>query len=219
VDVPAIHKEIYNNTRFDQISVMIVDYTIPNMSEAVLTQQLKGQGVQIILLIDAKDEALASTLFNQGVIQRFIRKDLSNFTHVLNITIESLQHEYFQKLSEIIFYSIAQKSINPNCPLPMFLTDPMFIQFFSDFLREYSITEYYLIEEKGSFLCLNEQGTPSWLLVKHQDSLKEKDWRYVLYPVNKLLGKDNYYCYLKTSPRDFEMQTDKIASYVEYRTR
>lgn len=167
VDISAIHKEIKNAQRYNEISTLVIDYEMPGMNGLALCQQLVNKRFKIILLTGQADEKLAIEAFNNGIIHKFIRKDTANFTDILNTAISDLQQSYFHDLSELIINSLTK---NPEYP-PSCLDDPVFIEFFNSFLKKQQPTEYYLADALGSYLFLDFEGKPSWLAVKDEDAM------------------------------------------------
>lgn len=168
VNVGVIHLEIYNPGRFDQVSVLVVDYAMPGMNGLEISRQLKNSPIKIILLTGEASEKLALEAFNKGEIHRFIRKDDANFNQILNEAISDLQNEFFKDQSEVIISSLTKNPGHPSCCLD----DPVFIEFFDKFCKKYQFTEYFLSEATGSFLFLDANGKPSWLIVKDEDEME-----------------------------------------------
>lgn len=167
INVRAIHEEIYNPDRFNEVSVVVVDYAMPGLNGLELCQQLKKNNYKIILLTGEADDKLAIDAFNKGIIQRFIRKDDSKFAFTLNSLIAELQHEYFLELSEIVINGLTK---NPDHPVSS-LKDPAFVDFFHNFFRNQQLSEYYLMQATGSFLFLDLYGKPSWLVISDDEEL------------------------------------------------
>ncbi|MGB6977280.1 MAG: response regulator, partial [Gammaproteobacteria bacterium] len=168
IDLSAIRREIYNPHRFNEISIVFVDYVMPNLNGLEFFEQLNDRWIKKVLLTDEADEKLAVKAFNQGIIHKFIRKDTANFTRIVNTVIQELQYQYFCDLSRIIVDHLARKTISElSC-----LEDPAFIKFFNRICQENEAMEYYLADECGSFLLLDFQGQPSWLGVKSQEDME-----------------------------------------------
>lgn len=167
VNIPAIHREMYNADRFSEISVIVIDYAMPEMNGLEFCKQLQNSAFKFILLTGEADEKLAVKAFNEGLIHQFIRKDLPNYLEILHTAITKLQQAYFCDLSQLVIDSLTKKPEQ----LPCCLDDPTFIRFFNTFLAEQSVTEYYLMDEKGSFLFLNKHGIPGWLAVADEDTM------------------------------------------------
>jgi CheY-like chemotaxis protein len=169
VDVRVIHQEFNNSERFDEISVIVVDYAMPVLDGLEFCKQLRGKPFKIILLTGEADEKIATRLFNDGLIHKFIRKTERNFEETLSKAIQELQEEYFKDLSTIVIDSLTKiPEHHPVCCLD----DPVFINFFEQFCQQHKFVEYYLLEATGSFLFLDIDGKPSMLLVKDDDEME-----------------------------------------------
>lgn len=166
VNIPAIHSQLYNPNRFNEVSVLVVDYAMPGINGIELCQQLKDFPFKKILLTGKVDERLAIEAFNQGLIHQFLRKDEDDFSEKLNAAIYHLQQEYFFELSNIILNSIAHHPLSASA-----LSDPTFIKLFDQFFNKKQFTEYYLVDALGSFIFVDFEGNTSWLAVKNEDEM------------------------------------------------
>ena len=169
IDISAIRKEIYDPNRFEEISVIVVDYAMPNLNGLDLCLQLKHAPYKKLMLTGEAEEGIAIQAFNDGIIDKFIRKDIPNFSKVINSAIEELERQYFVDLSRIVIDSLTQ---DPNHPIVTWLDEPGFSELFEKVRRENDISEYYLTDAFGSFLFLDSQGNPSWLAVKSEDEMQ-----------------------------------------------
>jgi CheY-like chemotaxis protein len=167
VNVKAIHQEMYNANRFNEASVVLVDYAMPDMNGLELCQLIKNP-IKKILLTGEADEKLAIEAFNKEIIHRYIRKDDPKFLEKAKIAINELQEAYFQDLSKIVISSINSNSIYHSSGL----NDPILIEFFNNFIKKHSFVEYYLIESIGSFLCLDAEGKPTIFAVTNDDMME-----------------------------------------------
>ncbi len=165
IDLYAIHREIYATDRFEEISVVIVDYDMPKMNGLEFCKKIKNSSIKKLMLTGVADESLAVRAFNEGIIDHFVGKGERNFTEHLNKAIAELQYAYFHDLSSMISKNIGS---NPySC-----LSDPEFIKFFANIRQERSIVEYYLVNDSGCFLLLDINGNPSWLVMKSEEHMK-----------------------------------------------
>lgn len=168
IDVPAIREEIYNPKRFSQVSVVVVDYSMPNLNGLELCKKLKNKRFKKILLTGEADEKIAVNAFNDGIIDKFIRKDAPHFNELINKTICQLQQQYFQELSTLIIESL----VDPEFPILTAINDPVFIEIFNEFCKKNNITEYYLTDTYGSYLLLDGDANPSWIAIKDENGME-----------------------------------------------
>jgi len=171
IDVNAIRYEMYNPLRFNEISVVVVDYAMPGLSgmDLCLLVRERDPRLKILMLTGEADENIAVQAFNEGSIDKFIHKGTENFAARLNAAIYDLQQDYFNDLSEIIMSSVAR---NVKFPPTAWLNDPIFWQFFHKICQENHIVEYYLTDTNGSFLLLDADANPSWFAVKSEDNMR-----------------------------------------------
>ena len=166
-DVTMIAKLLDDPTRFDEISCMVIDYNMPEMTGFALAKAVNSfLPVPKILLTGTKEENKAIEGFNDSLIQRFVQKgheymlrDLSNYLSLLTV-------QYFERLS---FPLLAYLETEHKLPL----SDPVFIEFFENHCELYDIKEYYLIDKQGSFLCVDVQGKRSYFVVHTERSIEE----------------------------------------------
>lgn len=161
INIRNIKHEIQNPHRFDEISIVILDYAVPGMNGGQLAQSLKNFPFKIVLLTGEADAKVAIELFNNGIIHNYLRKDDAQFVSILNSTILNLQHAYFHDLSVDILHSLAHSVDFKHA----WFNDAIFIALVDSLFIKHSIVEYYLVDEKGSLLLLDKVGKPSWLAV------------------------------------------------------
>jgi len=159
VNISTIHRELYNCQRFDEASVILVDYAMPSMNGLEFCQAISNLPVKKALVTGQADQSIAIDAFNAGIIDKFIVKDSPNFFNLINDTITELQQTYFRDLSTPLLDEIGKNS--NNC-----LKDSNFQQLFQQLCNDHDIIEYYLIEPSGSYLMLDKKGRVFWLIVK-----------------------------------------------------
>ncbi len=190
VNVDAIPREIGNQNRYDQISVVILDYAMPGENGTEIAKQLQGSGLKVILLTGEATESRALELFNQGIIHHYIRKNNPHYTEMLIEAITRFQYEHSVELSKPVIESIINQSRllgeKSSC-----LDDPVFIKLVHSLLDKHKITEHYLSDESGSYLFLNANGKLSWLIVKTEDQMEGMEYELSLddYPIDDKLKK------------------------------
>jgi len=167
IDINAIHKEIYNPDRFSIPSVIVLDYSMPEMNGLEFCASLTNPYLKKILLTGQADTDLAVQAFNAGLIDQFISKKDQNLETKLNQSIATLQQHYFNRSFKLISDPIIASGRS------RFITNPFFIQYFNQIREQNSITEYYLIDEPYSgFLLLNMKGEVSLLLILAEEKMQ-----------------------------------------------
>lgn len=165
LDLAAIHAEIYNPRRFSEISVVVIDYLMPGINGLDFCRSIGNTNIKKILLTGQADEKLAIEAFHEGLIDRYIKKSDPHAAELITKSIYELQLQYFQSMSDMVVRMLSLSS--PGC-----LQDKKFVDFFRSLREEKGIVEYYMVDNSGSFLLLNDDANLSFLLVKNAQDMK-----------------------------------------------
>lgn len=152
--------------RNKEISLLVIDYNMPEINGIELCRALKGTAMKKILLTGENNYKVALAAFNERIIDNFIQKDSPTLVEELIQSSQTLSHQYFLEKSQALL-----THLEASKPLP--LSDKKFIVFFEAWRNKNNITEYYLIDKIGSFLCFNHQGEKIHFIVHTESSLKE----------------------------------------------
>lgn len=151
LDTSALLREMHFTNRFSQISVAMVDYAMPQMNGLDFCRRICNPHIKKILFTGVATEAEAVDAFNNGVIDRFIRKSEHNVYENLNRTIRQLQHEH-------ILDTFAAASDVFNVDTPQLLADPAVADLLRQLRVRYEFVEYYLTSEPAGFLLVDGDG-------------------------------------------------------------
>ena len=157
-NIDCLYNEVFNPNRFEYISTLVVDYSMPGLNGAELCGLLKDNPVKKIMLTGAADYNIAVDLFNSGLIDSFIIKDSPLMTDQLNLSIHTAQRSYFKEAALPLIHAI------PNEGSPLRIS--VFWEFINNYIAQNSFSEYYLIDGSGSFLFIDFFGNPVWMIVK-----------------------------------------------------
>ncbi len=162
LDLTLIEQEISNPERFRDISVVVVDYDMPEMTGLEFCQRIRNHRIKKILLTGVADEKIAVEAFNAGIIDHFMMKSDPQITMRINKTINDLQRRYFSEISSLIQSTLALEA-------PDFLYDADFIRYFFDLVDRHHVAEYYYVEDPTGFLMVSETGQ-LWRLVVYSET-------------------------------------------------
>jgi CheY-like chemotaxis protein len=161
-NIETLYEHVYDKNRFSEVSVIIVDYAMPGMDGEKLCRKLSRQRnnpVKIILLTGEVDEPMAVRLFNAGIIDKFLRKASQGLEEGLKKCIIEMQDHYFQDLTYPLVRGLVSEKDSA-------LGDPAFRRFFNKLCKDVAASSYYLIEISGSFLLMDDAGSPTFLIIK-----------------------------------------------------
>lgn len=145
---------------------MVLDYQMPEMSGIELGEHLQNTPIQKILLTGNACDLKAIESFNHNIIQKYIQKGSNNTRYNLLAYIKELSIIFFSNFTKPLLNYLETERKTP-------LSDPVFIDFFENFCEKNDISEFYLIDINGSFLCITHQATQFILVVHTEASLKE----------------------------------------------
>lgn len=180
---------IYEPSRFNNVAVLVVDYSMPNINGIEFCKQLSDRNIYKILLTAEADSDIAINAFNDGIIDKFILKTHANLFEQLKVYINELTNKYFINFS--------RDSLNyGGGSLKSLLNNDSFKDLFNQIIRKNDAIEYYLIDRLGSFLFLTRDGKPTWLLISDQDKINSqvdllKDYSFPDALIKKLKEKEN----------------------------
>lgn len=169
-DIRKIHHEIYREDRFKQFSVIVVDYAMPIKNGIEFCRELKEPFALKMILTSEAGHALAVQAFNEGLINKFIEKGHAHITDVLLKSVTELQQKYFLGLTKGVVGNAAEAA---RKHIPACLSDTVFSAFFHKLMQDNHVVEYYLLDEHGSFLFLDADANPSWLIVKSEKDMHD----------------------------------------------
>jgi CheY-like chemotaxis protein len=165
VNVRDLYRIMYNKSRFQQISTVVVDYNMPGMDGIEFCKSIKNPHIQKILLTSIVDERKAVEVLNEGLIHTFIRKQSPNVMQLLSQALSQAQQRYFLDLSQII------QQVVSFSPEESALADPAFIELFHRIAKNFGAVEYYLTEFLGSFVFLDADGNHYGLFTRIKDQI------------------------------------------------
>lgn len=164
VNLDKVHREVYNENRFKQVSVAVVDYDMPSIDGIEFCKKIKNPATKKVLLTGKADEKIAVQAFNQGIIDRFILKQDKDVTNLLNQAISELQLSYFSQTERMLADALAIGKHG-------FLRDPLFAAKFREICDQLQIVEFYLCSEPDGMLMFNADGAASLLIVPDESIL------------------------------------------------
>lgn len=171
-DAPCVNNNslldlIYEQSRFDNVAVLVVDYEMPAINGVEFCEKLKGKTIFKILLTAEADKDIAISAFNNGTIDKFILKTNDNLYAELLNSIDELTNRYFNEQSQIPL-KISDDS------LKSLFNDEQYKKVFHEIKRNGRAVEYYLVDGVGSFLFLSKNAEPTWLIVSDKRKAHEQ---------------------------------------------
>ncbi len=164
INIQNLYEKIYNPKRFDQISVVVVDYSMPKMNAIDFCRKISDPYIKKIMLTGAADSEIAVQAFNEGIIDKFFVKGKDDISNI-NLIIRDLQKKNFLDRSLVIQDLFLDNSTS-------ILKESDFIHVMESLMEQYDIIEFYLVESSGSYLFLDRDGAVKWFFVRSQEEMK-----------------------------------------------
>jgi len=165
IDANNIRDISRNPLSTQDISVFVVDYSMPSLNGLELLTKLSDKPFKTILLIDnnSAELALAQDVMKKKLINGFLTKGEENISGKLNGLIQQLQKNYFQDLSK----ETSEILMLDN---PLF-SDKEIIDYFYGVLKQTQFQEFYLINLQGNFLMINADNQKKYFCAYTQEQL------------------------------------------------
>lgn len=158
---------ITDHGRFEEISVVVVDYDMPEMNGLDFCRNLKNPNIKKILLTGqaGSDEAIGA--FNSNLIDYYIKKSDDNLYQHLTRAIYELQNRYFLDISSYIKI----RAIDNKKSL---FNDAKLSAYFARILEENDIVEYYFMTNPPRYKLRSRSGVTSNFLVYSRSDINEQ---------------------------------------------
>ena len=154
VELSKIPQLVYDPKRFEELSVVVVDYAMPGLSGLEFCERLADLPIRKILLTGKADEKTAVQAFNAGIIDRFIVKNDPNALGLVGENAKALQARQFELNAEVIVRALGGQA-------PGFLRDPKFAELFAEVRQRCRAVEYYLAADASGMLLVDGEGRPT----------------------------------------------------------
>ena len=154
-----------SKTKYDEVSVLLADYYMPPEIDGLeLCRTLVANPVKKMLLTGDQTYDTVRLAFNSGTIDYFANKTDSAIQ--IKEAVCDLSMNFFCEFTADFRKYLDTQSISP-------LSDAIFIEHFTDIIKNKNITEYYLIDKYGSYLLIAVDGKKYVLVVHNNQSLLE----------------------------------------------
>ena len=163
-DVDQIHRIRFQSQRFLTPSVLVVDYSMPQMNGVQLCEAIRHLPCKKILFTGVADEKVAVDAFNRGLIDRYIKKSDDDALDRLETEILTLQQDYFAARSAPLRELLALHQYG-------FVSDPALCALVREIVRRDAIVEHYLFPNPAGILMYDSRGKAQLMVVETEAGL------------------------------------------------
>lgn len=159
LDVDQIYRTVLDPRRFYSTAVVVVDYAMPQINGLDFCMALKGLPFKKILFTGEANEMVAVDAFNQGLIDRYLKKNDPLALDRLESEILALEREYFSEKSGTLKDLLVQHSYS-------FLSDATFARLVDTLIERYGFVEHYLFSNPSGLLFFDGDGKSTLMVVE-----------------------------------------------------
>ena len=164
LDVERIWRISTQAQRFATPSVLVVDYSMPQMNGIEFCQAVRHLPCKKILFTGAADEKVAVTAFNRGLIDRYIKKSDDDALDILEREINTLQAQYFLQQSDTLRDLLVLHDYQ-------FLQDEALAALVQELCRQYGFVEHYIFPSPGGIVFFTRDGHANLMRIETAHSL------------------------------------------------
>lgn len=153
--IEKIHQRIYDPERFSDVSMVVMDFRMP-----------AGTGKEFLTMIENMSIAkgiLSGVMGYDEALDSFNRQNFDMFLNKMEPDVPNLLVKYMKQARVLYFSGISSLTIKRDPKLAYTLNNPDFQQQFKEVLEQNNIVEYYLLDDAGSYLLLDEHAKPTLL--------------------------------------------------------
>jgi len=164
LDLDRIYRIGQQRERFETPSVLVVDYSMPQMNGLQFCEAVAHLPCKKILFTGAADEKIAVSAFNRGLIDRYIKKSDDHALDLLEIEIVSLQRDYFDAQSETLRELVLLHNYH-------FLGDPALARLVRELSASMGFVEHYIFPNPTGILFLDKFGKASLMMIETEQGM------------------------------------------------
>lgn len=156
----------FDELRIREVSVVVVDYSMPSMNGIEFCENIKNSSIKKILLTGYATSTDAVKAFNNNTINYYLKKNDENMLQELEATIHQLQHAYFNELSS----SIKAEAIDSGTP---FFADPQLARYFRTNCESLGVTEYFYLTNPSRFALRTHNQDKFLCIIYTEEDINE----------------------------------------------
>jgi CheY-like chemotaxis protein len=159
LDVDQIYRIVMDPQRFYAPAVVVVDYAMPQINGIDFCRALKRLPCKKILFTGEANEMVAVDAFNQGLIDRYLKKSDPQALDRLELEIAVLEREYFVEKSGTLKDLLVKHSFS-------FLSDEIFAKLVNALSEQYRFVEHFLFPDPSGILFVDADGKSTLMVVE-----------------------------------------------------
>lgn len=200
-DLSYIYKEAFKNKNSNEISVIILDQQMPDISGDQFAAIITDKNIKKLMLTGQLNDQKAIELLNAAIIDSYVEKKITNGIDIIYQKIVALQYRYFLDLNKHF-----NKFINSNNSI---LNQQEYKKIINEITSEHKIIEQYLLSKNGSRLFIKNNKEKIWFIVAQESDFEGWIETASLYDTNSeiisLLNQRSHLLFLFTEENEMEL--------------
>jgi CheY-like chemotaxis protein len=159
LDVDQVYRIVLDPERFRTAAVVVVDYAMTAINGLDFCRALKGLPCKKILFTGEANEMIAVEAFNQGLIDRYLKKNDPSAMDRLEFEIAALEREYFIEKSGTLKDLLVQHTYS-------FVSDEAVVKLVDTLVARHGFVEYFLFPDPAGILFFDADGKSTLMVVE-----------------------------------------------------
>lgn len=164
LDKAMIFQHLYDEHRFGVVSVVVVDYEMPDMSGLTLCRELADLPCKKILLTGQASNDMVLHAFNEGLIDLYLPKYHPRLELELKSAIRRFQLQYIAESADLVTQVLCVDD-------PVVWSDAAFCRLFHQLCADRGIVEYYAVDDPKGFLLVDRNAGARLMLLYEEKEL------------------------------------------------
>lgn len=146
-----------------EVSVIFVDYHMPEMTGVEFLEKIQHLPMKKVLLTGENDYRIAVDALNAGLVNAYIRKDDPEFNEKMNDIMARLEWQYFCDISRLV----------TGTPEFSYLNNPAVVSLLKALMQNEGLVGYCMTHIQGDFLMRDRDGKQRYVLLRQKSELAE----------------------------------------------
>jgi CheY-like chemotaxis protein len=165
VDVEGIFRVSSRRERFAVPSVLVVDFYMPHMNGLDFCRALQYLSCKKILLVDAAEERMAIEAMNNGLIDRYVRKQDADALPQLTRQIAQMQQAWFLDQERVAHGLLAMHEYS-------FLQCAAVAEVVRQLYLRHGFVEHYIFPQPNGILLIDGAGEAQLMVVETEAGMQ-----------------------------------------------
>ncbi len=159
-----LYRSVSDRRRFDSPAVIVIDYAMPHIDGLEFCRAIESLPCKKILLTGEADEMIAVDAFNQGLIDRYLKKGDPAALERLATEVAALERQYFIEKSSALHDLLTPHNFS-------FLIDEAFVRLVHALIARFHFIEHFLFPDPSGIVFFDAAGNASLMVVESRIGL------------------------------------------------